>query len=344
MPLNALVSNTGINTGTMDGALVPGVGKFLIVWGGMLTVAQLAAGYTACKASLIADSKRSKLNANKLIVFPIIRDFTNKKEANTEAKLADGLTQVTREGLPIYDLKIVTDMYLITQLRILNNKRIRYAIVDAGNQFLATTDMNGNLIGRSGKIFADGLDVTGFSNVSGETMIQLNAENAYETFDNAQAIQLDKAPNMLFKSLKDIQLYQAAPVTISIVAIAAVAAQAAAGGNPAVAAVAASPIGSSILHISGKMQSPNPNVLIDFYADYSGGPLGASVNNVVITQLSNGNNITPVSIAQNAAGYYDVNLGLVPSDSYLVNFPAPDVLDAAGISGIEATPFIYVKP
>lgn len=338
MPLNALVSNTGINTGTMDGALVPGVGKFLVVWGGSLTVAQLAAGYNTCKASLVADSKRSKLNPNKLIVFPIVRELMLKKEANTEAKLADGYNQVTREGLPIYSLKVLSDMYQIVQLRMLNNKRIKYAIVDDKNQFLGTLDNSGNFTGRAGKLFTDGLDVTGYSTVSGETQIQLNAENAFETFDNAAAIQLDKAPNMIFKALKDIQLYQVAAVSISTTATA---------GSPASAnspAVAATPVGSSILHVSGKMQSPNPNVPIDFYPDYSPSALGTNPALYSVTQLSNGANIPVLTVAPNAAGYMDVNIGAVASDSYLVNLVTPDILDAAAVSGIEAAPLIYVKP
>ena len=338
MPLNALVSNTGINTGTMDGALVPGVGKFLIVWGGSLSVAQLATGYNACKASLVADSKRSKLNPNKLIVFPIVRELTNKKEANTEAKLADGYNQVTREGLPIYDLKILTDMSQIIQLRVLNNKRIKYAIVDDKNQFLGTLDNAGNFTGRAGKLFTNGLDVTGYSTVSGETQIQMNAENAFETFDNAASIQLDKAPNMIFKALKDIQLYQAAPVTISTVATSG------SSSTPSSPAVSATPVGSSILHFSGKMLSPNPNVVIDFYSDYSGSTLGTSPALYSVTQLSNGANIPVLTVAPNAAGYFDLNIGAVASDSYLVNLVTPDTLDAAAVSGIEAMPFIYVKP
>lgn len=211
--LDILCSTTGINTGTPNCAPVPGVGKYLAVWGGSLTANQLALGYATCKASLIADSKKSRTSSSKLMLFPIIRELTPKKEANTEASLADGFKQVTREGLPAYEMQILTDMYQAPQLRKLNNKNLHYAIIDDKNLFLGTLNIDGIFTGRAGKIFVNGIDVHGYSNVDGESIITLQAQNAYETFDFASAIELDRGPVALFSSLKDIQLYQKATAT-----------------------------------------------------------------------------------------------------------------------------------
>lgn len=213
MSLDILCTSSGINGGTTDCPIAPGVGKYFVVWGGKLTPQQLAAGYATCKAALVADSKKSKNNSAKLVVFPLVRKFTPKKEANVEASLADGFKQVTREGLPAYELEVVTDMYLIAQLRKLNNKRIKYAIVDDKNLFLATTDIDGNFVGRSGKIFADGLDAHDYDKVDGQTIITVNGESAYETYDNAKCIELDKKPEGIFSALKDVQLYEKAAAT-----------------------------------------------------------------------------------------------------------------------------------
>jgi hypothetical protein len=208
MALDFLCSTSGINGGTVDCPITPGVGKYLVGWGGKLTAAQLAAGYTICKNSLIADSKKSKNSGSKLVVFPIIAEFTSKKEANVEAKMADGFSEVRREGLPAYELKIRTDMYQSQQLRKINNKRRRWVIVDDKNLFIGTRDADGNMIGKTGKIFVNGIDAGGLNENSGECMITVNLENAGETFDSGVVIQLDKAPTQLFKYLKDIQLYE----------------------------------------------------------------------------------------------------------------------------------------
>lgn len=213
MSLRNACIGAGYNGGTFDCDPTPGVIKFLLKWEGKLSLSDLLQGDAFCEAKLIAHSKLSKLDTNKLVVFPLIRDPQDKKEANTEVKLADGFTEVTREGLPAFEFKLNTTMYLSTQLRKGNNKRTRYAFVDDKNQLLATFDSDGNVIGRAGKFFLNGLDGKGYDKTSGETMLTLQAENAYETFDVPAVIQLSQAPPVLFKSLKDITIYQKAAAT-----------------------------------------------------------------------------------------------------------------------------------
>jgi len=213
MSLRNACIGAGYNGGTFDCDPTPGVIKFLLKWEGKLSVADLMQGDAFCEAKLIAHSKLSKLNSNKLVVFPLIRDPQDKKEANTEVKLADGFSEVTREGLPAFEFKINTTMYLSTQLRKGNNRRTRYAFVDDKNQLLAAFDTEGNVVGRAGKYFLNGLDGKGYDKTSGETMLTLQAENAYETFDVPAVIQLSAAPPVLFKSLKDITIYSKAAAT-----------------------------------------------------------------------------------------------------------------------------------
>jgi hypothetical protein len=438
--LDVLCSTSGINTGTPACAPIPGVGKYLVVWGGKLSPSQLAAGYATCKAALIADSKKSKTNSSKLSVFPIVREFTSKKEANTEATLADGFKQVTREGLPAYEMKVVTDMFQAPELRKLNNKRIKYAIVDDKNQFLATMNTAGEFLGRGGKLFTDGIDAHGYSNVDGETMILLQADNAFETFDNAKCIELDKSPEGIFSALQDIQMYEKATAT-PVVVVAATAAtrtvtitavgadgdtidiqdadgnsltggpvaktsaettvtllavliknalNAATGTNGGYSATNSSGVititapaslgatvntidtapivvgtitdthtaftggvtgtNSTILHVSGKIISPNANKVIDFYTDYSTTALGTSKPLWKITNDQTGLNVPVTTLATNVAGYFDVTptpatvAALASGDTLTVELVAPETLDAAGVVGIESVAFTYTKP
>lgn len=216
MPIDQLCDSQGINTGTADCAPIPGVAQYLNVWGGMLSASQLAQGRDVCEASLIADSKKSKSDSSKLMMFPLSHDTVPTKEANSEITLADGFKQVKREGVPSYTMKLVNiDMYLGAQLRKINNKRIRYSFTDDKNQFLASYDADANMIGRWGQIFVDGVDIadTGTTKAYGEVTVTIQAETAAETFDFPCCIQLSKPAPQLFKRLLDIQLYQPTAAT-----------------------------------------------------------------------------------------------------------------------------------
>lgn len=216
MPIDQLCDSQGINTGTADCAPIPGVGQYLNVWGGMLSASQLAQGRDVCEASLVADSKKSKSSSSKLIMFPLSHDTVPTKEANSEITLADGFKQVKREGVPSYTMKLVNiDMYLGAQLRKINNKRIRYSFTDDKNQFLGSYDADGNMVGRWGQIFVDGVDIadTGTTKAYGEVTVTIQAETAAETFDFPCCIQLSKPAAQLFKKLLDIQLYEKATAT-----------------------------------------------------------------------------------------------------------------------------------
>lgn len=213
MSLSNACKKAGFNGGTIDCPPKPGKIKWLLKWEGNLPVDQLLLGDANCEAILIGHSKKSKYNKSKLVVFPLIHEVTDKKEANTEVKFADGYTEVTREGLPAFDFKIRGDLYLIPQLRKGNNKRTRYAFVDDANMLLGTYDSDGNFQGRAGKFFTNGIDGTGYDKANGETMLSVQAENAYETLDLPAVIQLSASPEFLFKSLKDVQLYEKATAT-----------------------------------------------------------------------------------------------------------------------------------
>jgi len=204
----------GFNGGTYPCAPVPGVPKYVAKWEGKLTVADLLQGDAFCEAKLIADSKKGKKNASKLVLFPLVREVTLKKEANTEVKYADGYTETTREGIPAYEFKVKdVDLYLASQLRKGNNVKTRYAIIDDKKQFLATFNSDGEVIGRSGKFFVDGVDVHGYDKGQGETMINLQADDPSETYDTAAVINLSAMPSFLFKSLRDVQLFEKAAAT-----------------------------------------------------------------------------------------------------------------------------------
>ena len=425
MALDILCSSSGINGGTTECPIAQGVGKYLIVWGGKLTPTQLLS-YTTTKAALIADSKKSKNNSNKLVVFPILRDFKINKETNTEVKLADGYSQVVREGLPGYTLDIVSDVYLTHQLRKLNNKRIKYLVVDGNNLCGGTIDANGNFVGRRGKLFTDGLDFHGFDKVDGQTMVTVTAEDAAESYDNDKYVQLDKTPMLLFSALKDIYLYEKATATTGVGAAAtatytvtnvgtngdtidilvsgnsitsgpynkvaadssvtllaaklviainfdtlttgfsatsvagvititapvgtsfnAVTPVAVIVGTIAGTATAFSggSVGGTTLKVSGKMESPIANKVIDFYADYSSSALGTNASLWRKTDTVTGLTTAVSGLATNVAGYFDVNMGtLVSGRTYTLNTDTPDVLDAQNVIGIEGNELVYTAP
>lgn len=435
--LDVLCSFLGINTGTEDCAPQPGVFKYFGVWSGSLSKDQLAAGYATCKAALIANSKLSRASSGKFMLFPIVNDAKPKKEANTVAKLPDGSEQVTLEAVPKFDLIIKTDMYQGPQLRKLNNKRLKYVIIDDKNQLLGSRDENDAFVGRSGKIFVDGIDAHGYDTQDGQTNISVVADTATETFDNAACIQLDRTPDKIFKSLKDIQLYEkvaATPVLVGAGSVAhgdivvgaigtngdhfvlqevdadgvsnpiALADYVKSSGETTVTAVASAvkalvtnpefvmsgaagdiiathaTVGASnngrklflesvaggnqygvmaggvdathstILHVSGKMISPNANALVDFYGDYAASALGTNMALWVFTRTSTGANVPVTALAPNAAGYFDVTptpatvASMASGETLEGKLVDPPALDAALVLNIESISFLYTKP
>lgn len=444
MSLDILCSTFGINTGGPGCPVTPGTGKYVAIWGGKITKAQLLAGYLTTKAQLVTDSKRSKNDSSKLILLPVASDFKPTKESNTVATLPDGYSQVTREGLPKYEIVVRSDMYAIQQIRKLNGKRIRYCIIDSNNLFLGTVDTNGDFMGRGGKLFTDGIDAHGFDQVDGVTTISIQAETAAETYDFSKAIQLDKDPTGIFASLKDIQLYEkvtATPVvavaaanptrTVTITAIGAdgdtidikyV------GANSGLVSLVAAPVAktasettvtllaakivtaingatstnggftatnsagvititgpsafspflntintaptivgtmtatstafsggvigtySTTLHVSGKMDSPIANVVIDFYAEYSTTALGSVPALWKATRTSTGDNVPVTVVSPNVAGYFDVTptpatvASMESGETLEINLVPPPTLDASLVVGIEGLSFLYTKP
>lgn len=439
MSLSNLCAGVGMNPGTMDCPVVPGVAKYLAVWNGKLTKAQLAQGLAVCKASLIADSKRSKYDPAKLMLFPFIDELTNNKEQNTEASLASGFTQVTREGLPKYAAKVRTDLYQVVQLRKINNQPIRYAFIDDKNLFLGTGNDTDDLIGRAGRLFTDGIDVHGYANVDGESMVAIQADNAFETFDMPKCIKLDGNPEKLFKRLKDVYLYETAAATSSVVTPAtaatrtvtitaigsdgdiidiqnasaasisggavsktssestttllaakvAAAITAATGTNGGYTATnsaavititAPASLGATVnsqntapvvtggitasstafsggvtgtysytLHLSAKMQSPDPTRPLDFFSDYGASALGTDKTLWKITRTDTGATVAVTTLAVTSTGF-DVTItpatmAAIPSGTtILYNFVAPPLLDAALVVGIEGNELAWVKP
>jgi hypothetical protein len=101
--------------------------------------------------------------------------------------------------------------------------------------------------------------------------------------------------------------------------------------------------GSTTLHLSATMDTKEAGNATDIYSNYSTSALGTDKTLYKVTKVSTGAVLTLSSVAPNASGYFDLNIGAQVPDDYVVDLVAPDTLDASLVVGIEGIPFTYTR-
>jgi hypothetical protein len=142
------------NTGEISCDKSRGVLRKIAIFNGTLAAAD-ATSATAAFAKLVANSKLSKSDTNKLFIINEAQDIADNSESNTEGTLGLGFKAVIREGRPAYTVKMFAGSDLLKRLRTFNNQTIRILEFDA-NGVIWGTKSSGDFIGFQAKLFFDG--------------------------------------------------------------------------------------------------------------------------------------------------------------------------------------------
>lgn len=313
-----LCGDLGGNTGAVACAASPAKIKNWAIWGGSLTSNEYATA-TAIKAALLADSKLSKSNSDKLFLMPEVQDPEDQTEANTVQTFGSGLKLVTTEGLLSYKFTFLSNQAQITQLRKFNNSVVKVIVQDENKRIWGSTDSAGNFIGRTASIFFSGLKHGTKDIAAGVAYVEITFTDAFECFDDAVFVQPSASLKTAAVALLDGQLYEKAAAA------------------------------SNALKVSIKFPTAEVGQEVDGYSQYSTTLFNtASLWNV--TNLATGASVTITSIAPNSAGYGVLTIdstaySALSSGAMLRVYtdPPPD-LDTAGVLGIEGISFIHTKP
>ena len=312
----SLCSASVDNTGELACDKSRGVLKKLFIFNGDIGSSDYATE-AAFFAKLVANSKLSKSDNDKLFVINESQDLTDASEANKEGSLNLGFKTVLLEGKPSYKVKLFAGGDLLKRLRTFNNRTVRVLEYDADGVVWGTKSGT-NFKGFQAKLFFNGNKISTGQNVEqGVVEVTVSILSTSEYFDNAYWVETsDNIEDVV--PLIDAQL---AYVSHS----------------------------SNVLSYSVKI--PGSNLLEDYdvLADY-GAALAATtftassgVTSAVGTSLA----ITSVAYAAGllAVTYDSTAYTAVGGSSYIKLIPpTPAVLDAADIVNLEVLSVTHVKP
>lgn len=314
-----LCGQQGGNTGGIKCAASPGKINTVAIWGGNLTPTEQLT-LASRKAALLADSKMSKTLSDKLFMLPLFLGKENKKEANQEQTLSNGLKFVTREGLPAWRFSFLTSQAQMVNLRKFNNTVVSIIMQDDKKRVWGSKDSDNNLVGRQAQLFFEGLDHVDDASTAGLGYVTVAFIDAIENYDDAVFVEVDFNFQTTLKALLDVQLFE----------------KAASAAN--------------VLKVSGKVDVANLPEPLDIYEEYkavlfSTGALWKATN------MQTGASIAVTSIANNAAGYGDLTLNSAAytalaagTDKVLIETVLPTALAVGNVEGIETISFIHTKP
>lgn len=312
-----LCGSNGANTGIVKCSASPDLPQAFSIWGGDLTPQEYASA-KAIKDALIADSKLSKGDDNKLFILPIHNNLENKKENNTEETFNNGLKVVTREGVPAIRYGFFTSQQQVKQLRKFNNTTQRILIQDIKKKIWGATDADNNFIGKDARIFFEGLFHPGPDKATGVSYVDIAFIDPVQSYDDAVFVQVDFNLHSKVVGLLDVELVEAKPAT------------------------------SNVLHVTGQVDTAQVGNALNVYEDFADGLAVGSLWKA--KNGTTGASVTITSVAKNVLGYWDVTIdsaaytALTAGSPLVVYNVTPDALDTAGVTGIETIQLVHIKP
>lgn len=180
----SLCSTSVANTGELACDKSRGVLKKIMIFNGSIAAADYDTE-AELFAKLVANSKLSKSESEKLFVINEAQEITDSSEGNTEASLGLGFKAIIREGRPAYTVKIFAGGDLLKRLRTFNNQTVRIFEYDA-NEVLWGVKSGTNLKGFQAKMFFTGNKLASGQNVEeGVVTFTMSILSTSEYFDNA---------------------------------------------------------------------------------------------------------------------------------------------------------------
>jgi hypothetical protein len=179
----SLCSSSVSNLGELACDKSRGVLKKIFIFNGSIASADYA-DEDALFDKLVANSKLSKSDSDKIFVINEAQDIADASESNTEGSLGLGFKQILREGRPTYTIKIFAGADLLKRLRTFNNQTVRILEWDA-NSTVWGTKSGTSYKGFQAKLFFTGNKLATGQNVEeGIVTFTLSILNTSEYFDN----------------------------------------------------------------------------------------------------------------------------------------------------------------
>lgn len=207
----SILGNSSVNIGGVEGDISRGVLNRIFIYNGEISPSDYTDGDTLL-TYLVAASKKSRTDSDKIFPFPSAQELADKSEANKEGTLGLGYKTVLREGLPSYEVKVLAGSIQLKALRKYNNKTVRIFEYDE-NKNLWHTEVGSNIKGFQAKLFVSGGNIATGQNVEeGVVTITVSILDNSEYKDNAYAKYISGNINDI-AGLLDIKLVELAANT-----------------------------------------------------------------------------------------------------------------------------------
>jgi len=303
------------NTGELACDKSRGVLKKLLIFNGNIESADYV-DQDAFLAKLVANSKLSKSDSDKVFVINEAQDLADSSEANKEGTLNLGFKTVLLEGKPAYKVKFFAGADLLKRLRTFNNQTIRIIEYDANGVFWGTKS-GSNFKGFQAKLFFTGNKIATGQNVEeGVVEVTVAILSTSEYFDNDYWVESSGNVEDIV-GLIDVKLIKISNV-------------------------------SNVYKIGMEIFGSNLIENYNIYDDY-----GTEIAALTFTAGTGTNYGTPLTITSVAA---DANLKCLTVTFDNVEYtalaggtvikltpPTPTVLDAADVTNIELLPVLLTK-
>lgn len=179
----SLCGKSVANTGELACDKSRGVLKKIFIFNGSIASGDYADSDTFL-AKLVANSKLSKDDSNKVFAINEAQNLEDSSEANKEGSLNLGFSTVLLEGKPGYKVKMFAGGDLLKRLRKFNNQTIRIIEYDANGVFWGVKS-GGTFKGFQAKVFFTGNKIATGQNVEeGVVEVQISLLSTTEYFDN----------------------------------------------------------------------------------------------------------------------------------------------------------------
>lgn len=268
----------------------------------------------AFKARLKTQSLLARGSAGKLIVLPALLNVEKATSEAVTGTLNQGFTEVIRDGIPAWNYGVKIAAKHAGRLRGLNGEQ-KVMTVDHNLLAWGAATSSGTWKGESTRMH---IGYDDFSDGQNSKFVPVSV-----TYTDVQEFALSAAYLPLdfnvgdYGKLKDVQLTLVSSAT-------------------------------NVHNLTGKIATGQIGKLLDVYTDYS--TAMANTARWTAKNTATGVAFTITSVAVNAGGYWVVTLdstmwtALSAGDKVTINWAAPTVLDAAGVTGVEGIEIIVTKP
>jgi hypothetical protein len=314
----SLCSSSVANTGELACDKSRGVLKKIMIFNGEVDDSDYVDEETLFD-TLVANSKLSKDDSDKLFVINEAQDIADNSESNTEGSLGLGFKAVIREGRPAYTVKIFAGADLLKRLRTFNNQTVRILEYDA-NGTIWGVESNDKFKGFQAKLFFSGNKIATGQNVEeGVVSMTISILSTSEYFDNAVWADLNEFNIEDIVPLLDCNLaYVSHSTNVHKISMKI-------AGSNLVSGYSIGPdFGTAIAALSAQFSAKSG--------------AGTPATALAITSISYDSALECLTVTYDSTAYGTAtgNIKLIP--------PTPTQLDAGDVTGIELLSVTYAKP